>query len=262
MGDVATHPDAGVAGQDAPARTTYVVAPQLVVAQAVAVAVATVPAPASASTSTSVRAVAWSDLYDDPTADRFPGDVLVVMEDLDDAGALHQVVERSRLPGHRVALVVPAATRTRSAELLDSDVELAAGVEAVADFAELVRRFVRGEPLMAPEERDRIRAEWCRDLEERRDLVVRVRSLSRQQMRVLELLAAGLRVPEVAEVVGVTTGTVRTHVKTLRSRLGARTQLEAVAMLRRAEDEMAAGPVPRAREHPSGCSDESGPAAT
>ena len=79
-----------------------------------------------------------------------------------------------------------------------------------------------------------------------------MQSLSPQQLKVLELLASGRRVAEVAELLGVADGTVRSHVKALRAKLGARTQLEAVAMLRQVYELLdRAVVVPRPRGAPA-----------
>lgn len=107
---------------------------------------------------------------------------------------------------------------------------------SVADLGEVVLRFVDGEILMDAERRRIHRAAWLEALDKRRDLAYAFQTLSPRQMKVLELLADGLRVAEVAESMGVTDATVRSHVKTLRAKLGARTQLEAVAMYRRVQE--------------------------
>ncbi|MCD6638440.1 MAG: LuxR C-terminal-related transcriptional regulator [Nocardioides sp.] len=222
-----------------PVGTAYVTAPHLLVAQTVAAA--------ARSAALVLRPVAWDDLFGGRFGAVVPGDVVVVMEDLDDARALAEVVERAQSHDHRVVLVVPEPAGTGSGRLLDSGVEVVGGITTVADFVEMVHRFLRGEPLVTAEERERLRAAWSRELEQRRDLLSRVRSLSPRQRRVLELLSEGLRVADVAEVVGVSPGTVRTHVKTLRGKLGVRSQLEAVAMLRRARGDEALPLVPRPR---------------
>ncbi len=81
-----------------------------------------------------------------------------------------------------------------------------------------------------------------------------IATLSPRQQRVLELLASGRRVHEVAELLGVTDGTVRSHVKTLRNKIGARTQLEAVAMLRQVHEvgDSIAPAMIRPRQSPEG----------
>jgi DNA-binding NarL/FixJ family response regulator len=240
MDDVAAHHDPRVERFDEPAPTTYVVAPHLLVAQAVAAALR--------SPTVRFRAASWENVFgpSDAAAHTVSGDVVVVLQDLTDPVLLRQIAEGARDWDHRIAVVVSDPGPTEWGDLLNAAVEVASGVTSVAECAERVDTFVRGEPLMTRGERDRLRETWIADLEHRRDVVNRVRSLSPQQRRVLDLLAEGRRVGEVAEAVAVTAGTVRSHVKTLRAKLGARSQLEAVAMLRRASMDEAAGIVPPA----------------
>ncbi len=63
-----------------------------------------------------------------------------------------------------------------------------------------------------------------------RKLAALVGTLSPRERLVLELLALGRRVPEIGRALELSESTVRSHVKSLRSKLGAETQLAAVAM--------------------------------
>ena len=73
--------------------------------------------------------------------------------------------------------------------------------------------------------------------------------LTAREREVLGLLVEDLSEEAVAERLFVSPHTVRSHVKALRAKLGARTQLEAVAMLREVYDEgVGAGLVPRPRQ--------------
>ena len=102
---------------------------------------------------------------------------------------------------------------------------------------------------MDPEERAALQTSWAVDRDRRRHAREQLESLSPQQRRVLELLASGRRVTEVGVEMGVAEGTVRSHVKALRAKLGASTQLKAVAMFHQAYDVAggAADLVPRPR---------------
>jgi DNA-binding CsgD family transcriptional regulator len=105
---------------------------------------------------------------------------------------------------------------------------------------------------MDPIERRDLRRAWSEALALRRDQMERLSTLSPQQRRVLELLASGRRVAEVAEIIGLTSATVRSHVKALRAKLGVKTQLEAVAMLNQVYDlGRRADLVPRPRQAPA-----------
>ena len=123
---------------------------------------------------------------------------------------------------------------------------------SVLQLARVVQRFAAGERLMDLEKRTEMREAWAKALDRRQHLVQLVHTLTPQQLRVLELLSSGRRVREVAELLGVTSGTVRSHVKTLRGKLGAKTQLEAVAVLRQVHEVGdGADLVPRPRAAPA-----------
>jgi DNA-binding NarL/FixJ family response regulator len=57
-------------------------------------------------------------------------------------------------------------------------------------------------------------------------------ALSRRELEVLRLLAAGIPVKDLASAVGITVGTCRSYVKSLRQKLGATSQLDAVLKAR------------------------------
>jgi DNA-binding NarL/FixJ family response regulator len=120
--------------------------------------------------------------------------------------------------------------------LTDERIEILTMTTAIGDLARSIDRFVAGESLMTAGDRIRLRAECEQALREERAAEALIDTLSPQQLRVLRLLATGHRVREVARLLDVSDGTVRSHVKALRQRIGARTQLEAVAILRRVDD--------------------------
>jgi len=57
--------------------------------------------------------------------------------------------------------------------------------------------------------------------------------LARRQMEVLSLLAEGLTDRQIADRLGMSVGTARTHVERIRALFGVRTRKEAVAEARR-----------------------------
>lgn len=208
--------------------TVWVLSPHLLVAQAVAAALRSV--------GEEVMTAAWEAVCgeQDPAAtSRLAGGHVVVIMDEFDVAYVEQV---SRLVGagpNRVMVVTSGASAFWWGALLVSDaVEVVSMAGSVDQLAQLVGRFVRGDPLTGAEERQELRAAWADAMDSRRRAANLVATLSPQQRRVLELLATGRRVNEVGVLIGVTSGTVRSHVKALRAKLGARTQLEAVAMLR------------------------------
>ncbi len=210
----------------------WVVSPHDLVAQAVAAALRSSGAP--------VEFHAWEELpldTEEALATSPAAHVLVIFDGVDRPEVVAEVSRFVALGRARVAVVTSAPHALVWGSLLQGNaVDVVTLTPSVGQLAEMVERFVAGETLMEPERRKALRADWLAALDKRHRLVAQMRGLSRQQLRVLELLASGRRVPEVAEVMGIADGTVRSHVKTLRSKLGARTQLEAVAMLRQVHE--------------------------
>ena len=225
--------------------TTWVVSPHLLVAQAVTAALT--------SAGARVEARAWETLVEDAWASRDREGTRHVVAVFDGIDSLTVVEDISRLVSVgdvRVAVVIPSPEALWWGGLLEgSAVDLVTTATSVSQLVEVVERLTAGDLLMEPEKRIAVRVAWLRALDNRRHLIAQMRTLTPQQLRVLELLAAGHRSREVADLMGVTVGTVRSHIKALRAKLAAKTQLEAVAMLRRVY-QLEDGPslVPRPRE--------------
>lgn len=239
----------GTTRQDEPAALAWVVSPHSLVAQAVAAALA--------SSGATVEFHAWESLPGArPT--RATGaavlHVLAIFDGVAPASTIEDINHLVSRGGVRVAVVTSAPDALGWGGLLHGTaVDIVTMTTSVAQLTEVVARFLAGEVLMDPERRRIHRAAWLEALDRRHHLVFVMRTLSPRQMRVLELLADGRRVAEVAEAMGVTDATVRSHVKSLRAKLGARTQLEAVAMLRHVQ-EVGGGSdlVPRPRRRAAG----------
>jgi DNA-binding NarL/FixJ family response regulator len=224
--------------------TAWVVSPHLLVAQAVAAALRAAGAP--------VDFHAWTTLRRDVRAGSGTSTrhVVAIVDDLVADEVVDEVGDLARAGDVRVAVVATDAAPARWSRLLgDERIEMVTMITSIGHLAGLVEQFIAGLPLMTQEERERLRAEWEGGLDRQRIVRARLGQLSPQQLKVLRLLATGRRVHEVAVVLGVADGTVRSHVKALRQRIGARTQLEAVAILREVEDGSGAGAdlVPRPR---------------
>ena len=225
-----------------------VLSPHLLVAQAVAAALRSAGLPAETRTWESV--VRRGRL----TISGSPGpDVLVIIVDgLDNPAVVHQVDRLVQRGGIRVVVVTSTEAAVRWGGVLASEaVDLVTVTTSVAELADVVRRLAAGGSSMDPDHRLALQASWALDRDRRRLLRTQMKTLSPQQRRVLELLASGRRVAEVGEEMGVAHGTVRSHVKALRAKLGAPTQLKAVAMYHQAYDlgegiELVPGP---RREH-------------
>jgi DNA-binding NarL/FixJ family response regulator len=232
----------------APAPTTWLVSPHLLVAQAVSAALRSAGIPAATGS------------WDAPLPPRLPPDesagprhVVVLLDGLATAEVMEQILALNRDGGVRVVVVAAGAPAVWWGGLLASDdIEIVSMTTSLSQLAGVVARFTRGESVMDPIERRDLRRAWSEALALRRDQMERLSTLSPQQRRVLELLASGRRVAEVAEIIGLTSATVRSHVKALRAKLGVKTQLEAVAMLNQVYDlGRRADLVPRPRQAPA-----------
>jgi len=97
-----------------------------------------------------------------------------------------------------------------------------------------VRAAQEGRPVMAAERRDQLIA-WSRRLTAERDaLTAKLARLSQREREVLAMLAQGRRAQAVAEHFVVSLATVRTQIRAVLSKLEVSSQLEAVALYRKA----------------------------
>ncbi|GAA1935306.1 helix-turn-helix transcriptional regulator [Nocardioides hwasunensis] len=228
----------------------WVVSPHLLVAQAVAAALTSVGTPAEART--------WESAVRDREADDAdPGrqrHLVAILDGVETDEVVDQVTRLVQFGDVRVVVVTTEDGAVQWGGLLESDaVDVVTVTTSVVQLAEVVERLITGASSMAPEERLELQASWSRALARRRELAAVMATLSPQQRRVLELLAAGQRVSEVGAVMGVAQGTVRSHVKALRAKLGARNQLEAVAMYHQVSSPPdGGGLVPRPRRSSDG----------
>jgi two-component system response regulator DesR len=210
-----------------------VVSPHLLVAQAVAAALRSVGTPA--------EAMAWET----PLATSAPpGGVtprfrrlVVITDGLDNEAVMAHVRRYLAVGGVRVLVVTSAEGAVRWGRLLESDqLDVLTHTTAVSELAEAVDQLEAGRAVMDPEHRAALRTAWALTVDRQQRLEALMATLSPQQRRVLELLATGRRVSEVGTELGVSSGTVRSHVKSLRAKLGAPTQLKAVAMYHQAHE--------------------------
>lgn len=227
----------------------WVVSPHLLVSQAVGAALGAEGVP--------VAVHAWETFVHEAEIASSRGAVLhvvVILDAQDSRGVREKITRLLALEPIRIAVVTAGPPAAWWGGLLEGEaVEVVSMTTSVLQLAQVVQRFAAGERLMELEKRAEMREAWAKALDRRQHLVQLVRTLTPQQLRVLELLASGRRVREVAEILGVTSGTVRSHVKTLRAKLGARTQLEAVAVLRQVQEVGdGADLVPRPRAAPAG----------
>lgn len=104
----------------------------------------------------------------------------------------------------------------------------------LAQLVHAVRQAAAGQPLVFGDQL----AGLIEDLEGRWDESVsryeRLSSLTSRELQVLQVLAEGRALPEVAEELSISLGTLRNHVHKSLAKTGARTHVEAVAMARAA----------------------------
>ncbi|MDF1603570.1 LuxR C-terminal-related transcriptional regulator [Nocardioides sp. YIM 152315] len=104
---------------------------------------------------------------------------------------------------------------------------------SLSEVESLVRRIAAGdpEPESESEQMEEYVAAW-RELQERHgNLQGRLDSLAPRELEVLVMLYRGVRVQTIAQRLGLSETTVRTQVRAVLRKLGARSQLGAVAML-------------------------------
>jgi DNA-binding NarL/FixJ family response regulator len=215
------------------------------VAQAVTAALRSVGVPAETRRWESVLEEDGSE----SSAPLRPAVVIAIVDGVDNSAVVGHV-EAFAQPGDvRVVVVSSADASTRWGGLLANDaVDVVTVTTSVTQLAEVVKRLTAGASSMDPEERAALRTSWALDRDRRRHVREQLESLSPQQRRVLELLASGRRVAEVGVEMGVAEGTVRSHVKALRAKLGASTQLKAVAMFHEVYEVRGTDLVPRPRK--------------
>jgi DNA-binding NarL/FixJ family response regulator len=97
-----------------------------------------------------------------------------------------------------------------------------------------VRAAQDGRPVMAAEKRDQLIATARRLTAERGALTTKLDRLSHREREVLAMLAQGRRAQAVAEHFVVSLATVRTQIRAVLAKLEVSSQLEAVALYRKA----------------------------
>ena len=105
-----------------------------------------------------------------------------------------------------------------------------------------VRAAQDGRPVMAAEQRDQLIATARRLTAERGALTAKLDRLSQREREVLAMLAQGRRAQAVAEHFVVSLATVRTQIRAVLAKLEVSSQLEAVALYRKATGANVDGP--------------------
>jgi DNA-binding NarL/FixJ family response regulator len=99
---------------------------------------------------------------------------------------------------------------------------------------EAIRRALAGEEVMAPARRQRLIDVHEQLSAQRRELAVKLDRLTRREREVLADLAQGLRAQGIADKYVVSLTTVRSQIRAVLAKLEVASQLEAVALYRRA----------------------------
>lgn len=154
----------------------------------------------------------------------------LVVADLDDLAQWRDVltiVEAGTLPW---LVVTGSQDLVRWGALLDLGcrgiVPMTGGLDSLTDAIEAVRRRADAMPAA---DRDAALSAW-RDLPaDQRALVRRIATLSGREWIVLESLTMGLTLRDIAGHAGVSEGTVRSQMRTIRQKLNVTSQLAAVA---------------------------------
>lgn len=99
--------------------------------------------------------------------------------------------------------------------------------QPVADVAAAVRAVYRGERMMSSEEIDSLRERAGAD--RNGDIRGRIERLTPRQVEILQLMADGLAPGDIADRLGISRHTLRTHVQNILTKLGVHSKLQALA---------------------------------
>ena len=154
----------------------------------------------------------------------------LVVADLDDVAQWRDVLTVVQAADRPWLVLTGSQDLVRWGALLDLGsagvVPMTGGLDHLVEALEAVRRRADAMPAL---DRDAALAAW-RDLPaEQRQLVLRIATLSAREWVVLESLTMGLTLRDIAAHAGVSEGTVRSQMRTIRQKLGVTSQLAAVA---------------------------------
>ena len=158
----------------------------------------------------------------------------VIVLDLTLAGAVQglEVARRLRAAGHPARILVLTGRTDRQTVFesirvgVDGYLEKTAGVRFVA---EALRRVARGERVFSPEHERAALLELGRLARQTRETSGAQSHLTDRELEILEHVAVGLSVKQVASRLGLSPRTVETHLSKLYRKLGARNRIQALS---------------------------------
>jgi two-component system response regulator DegU len=103
-------------------------------------------------------------------------------------------------------------------------------ISPMDQLVDAVRKAKRGEPLLDQEEIDRLQQRLRRRRSVEESERERVARLSARETQILQLMAAGLDSQAVADKLGISHATVRTHTANALTKLGVHSKVEAVVL--------------------------------
>jgi DNA-binding NarL/FixJ family response regulator len=155
--------------------------------------------------------------------------VLVSLDRADGVTTIRQIKERQ--PESRVVVLSSMDDELTRAKAVEAGaVGYVTKITPLEDLPDLLRRASKGESLLEDEEAERL----LRYLRHRRHQESterqRANRLTPRQIEILQLMADGVPVQEIAKQLSMSPYTLRTHVQNILTRLGVHTKLEALAV--------------------------------
>lgn len=178
--------------------------------------------------------VPWRQATHHPGRQLEPDDVLILLDDL---VSLHDVEASCKLvfdaPARCIVLTRRPAGPVWGALLAAGAAAVLAPDGSLDEIGAAVSRAAKGETIMDEDRRAELVSEWEEWRAEDERLRAGLALLSPREEQILLLLARGKTVGEIVDTLSVAEATVRSQIKSMRRKLGVRSQLGAVAVLHR-----------------------------
>jgi DNA-binding NarL/FixJ family response regulator len=209
--------------------TVWIAGQHLLVAQALAAALARHVRP--------VKASRWVTDSASVTEADPARDLVVVLDDLDPPTSVASVQEQlAQHPSRAVLMTGLPKCHVWGGWLGAGVADVIAEPGSVEELAEVLADLRTGEArLVSEEERRDLADAWERHVAEEDEALRRLGTLSQRELAVLTALADGRPSPDIAASLGISTSTVRTHIRSILRKLDVNTQLRAAVMVYRLE---------------------------